>query len=91
VNEDYNHYLIAKGKHKMRYAKIYWHTKNCLLQKYCFTDGTYPKQEYNPLKNEWNSRGFTDVRFSNIGRMNGKLYAFDVLKKIKSMEKQNGI
>jgi|SRR3989344_6438529 len=78
LQEDYNHFVISKGKHKMKYAKIYWVTDNCLLQKFCLTNEPYPKREYEELKKEWKKAGYRDVRPANIGKIKGKLYAFDV-------------
>jgi hypothetical protein len=52
LNDDFNHFLKAKGKHKMKYAKIYWVTNNCLLQKLCLTNEPYTKKEHYELKKE---------------------------------------
>lgn len=70
-------FLLSKGKHKLRYAKIYWVTNNCLLQRFCSKE-SYTKKEYEGLKKEWKKAGYTNVRPANVGKINGKPYAFDV-------------
>ncbi|PIN94722.1 hypothetical protein COU61_00275 [Candidatus Pacearchaeota archaeon CG10_big_fil_rev_8_21_14_0_10_35_13] len=75
---DYDHFLLAKGKHKLRYAKIYWVTDNCLLQKFASSSEGYTREEYEELKREWKKAGYVDVRSGNIGKINGMLHAFDV-------------
>lgn len=86
LQNDFNHFLKAKGKKKMKYAKIYWVTDNCLLQKFCLTKEPYTKREYEELKKEWKKVGYRDVHPTNIGKINGKLHAFDVLESRKKNE-----
>ncbi len=76
LNEDFNHFLECKGKRKLKYAKIYWVTKNCLLQRFCSKG--YDNKEYQELRKEFKKAGYIDINKNNVGRINGKLHAFDI-------------
>ena len=80
IKDDFIHYQKAKNKRKTKYAKIYWVTNYCLLQKLCITNKLYSKEEFLNLKNAWKQNGYVDIRPANVGKINNKLYAFDIIK-----------
>jgi len=80
IMDDFSHYQLSKGNRKAKYAKIYWTTEFCLLQKYCDTTLKYTDKEFNELKYAWKKKGFVDIRKANVGKINDRLYAFDIIK-----------
>jgi len=79
IMNDISHYQLSKGNRKAKYSKIYWATEYCLLQKYC-DNSSYTDKEFNDLKYVWKKKGFVDIRRANVGKINGRLYAFDIIK-----------
>lgn len=74
-NEIYKH---LKGKRKIGYAKIYWSTKYCQLQRFC----TIVKLTEKELKlYQYNAKefGYYDARASNLGKCKGRIVAFDLM------------
>jgi len=62
---------------KMSYAKIYWTTEKCLLQRKCeIVD--LSDEEIKLRKKNAKLLGYSDARKSNLGMNNGKIIAFDL-------------
>ena len=79
IKNDMSHYKLSKGSRKAKYAKIYWETDNCLLQKLCHK-GQYSTDDKKDLQTAWKKKGFVDVRDANVGKIGNRLVAFDVLE-----------
>lgn len=62
------------------FAKIYWHTRFCLLQKYGKAV-TIPPQELEILKEKGTRYGLTDVRVANVRKVEGRFKIVDAIVK----------
>lgn len=71
-------YLSLKRKRKFKYAKIYWATKYCQLQRFCITVKLTNK-ELEKIKVNAKDFGFYDARLSNLGKYKGQIVAFDLM------------
>jgi len=83
IKEDYNIYLDLKHNRKVKYAKIYWHTDRCLLQKKC-EDVELSKECLKDFKTEAKKYGYIDVKQDNLGMVNDTITAFDLNPRAKS-------
>src|SRR3990172_7952406 len=67
IRRDMKLYKSLPGNLRNRYfAKIYWHTKYCLLQKYGRSVKHVPSREMKILKRFAKDRGLCDIRKDNI-------------------------
>ena len=58
------------------FAKIYWHTKYCSLQK-CGKKVRVPKQELQELRGRVRKYGLTDIKPANVRRVEGNFKIVD--------------
>jgi len=77
VETQYKIYQDLKGKHKLKYAKIYWTTKRCLLQRYC-KKVDVPKNLIKENKKIAKKLGYSDWRKANIGMFRNEIVVFDL-------------
>lgn len=68
--------MLPKTKRNRYFAKIYWKTKYCVLQKYG-KKVTIPKRELTKLKIFAATYGLTDIRPDNIRKVDGRLKIVD--------------
>ena len=68
---------IPKGKRNRYFAKIYWATKYCLLQKYGKRTKRVPRESLEKLKRIAKQHGLTDVRPDNIRKVDGHFKIVD--------------
>jgi hypothetical protein len=78
-NIEYDHRVYKSLPENMRhrfFAKIYWHTKYCLLQEYGFPASVSPEQ-LTSLRQTVYRYGIFDVKAENIKLIDGKLKIID--------------
>lgn len=80
IEIQYKIYLERKYKQKLKYAKIYWITKKCLLQRYC-ERVKVPKSIIKKNKIIAKIKGYSDWRAANVGMHNNEIIAFDLQTK----------
>ena len=68
-------FIDMKGKRVTKFAKIYWMTKHCLLQKYCDKKVTWGA--ITEVRKAWKKAGYNDIKPANMGLLNGKITVFD--------------
>ena len=77
VEVDYMIYQKLKHSKTIKYAKVYWVTKKCLLQRKCDIV-SLSKKEIKQQKQFAKEKLLYDARKDNLGKYKGKLYAFDL-------------
>lgn len=86
VEEDKRTYDRLKYNRKINYAKIYWITKRCLLQKKC-DKITWDKKRFEEHIKEKRKHvkilQLYDYRKKNLGMLDGEIYAFDLKERPK--------
>lgn len=81
IRRDWRIYKGLSRRTRNRYfAKIYWTTKYCLLQKYGKSIRRIPRREMHKLKRFARENGLWDVRPANIRRMDGHYKIVDANK-----------
>jgi len=86
VKIQYKIYLERKHKKNFKYAKIYWATEKCLLQKYC-KKVKVPVKLIKANKIIAKKNGYSDWRKDNVGLLNNKIIAFDLQSKEHKQER----
>lgn len=77
VKRSYLIYKKLKGKHFN--VKVYWVSKKCMLQKKCNTSILLKKDEVRKIKNKVKRLGYYDARKRNLGKLNKRIVAFDLM------------
>jgi hypothetical protein len=77
IEDDHRAYKRLPKKIRRKYfAKVFWHTKYCLLQEY--GEETYvTKQDLDMLKAIASRYGLVDIKKKNVRNVNGKLKIID--------------
>ncbi len=77
IENDHHVYksLPEEQRHKV-FAKIFWHTKYCLLQEYGLPAKVSPEQ-LTSIRREVNKYGVFDVKAENLRSIDGKLRIID--------------
>lgn len=82
IRRDMKLYKALPGSLRNRYfAKIYWHTKYCLLQKYGRRVKHVPSREMQMLKRFAKDHGISDIRAENIRKIDGRFKIVDANRK----------
>jgi hypothetical protein len=77
IEDDHRAYKrFPKNVRKRYFAKIFWHTKYCLLQEYG-EEAHATKQELAIMKTIAARYGLTDIKKENVRRVNGRLKIID--------------
>lgn len=79
VAKDFESYYKLPATSRNRYfAKIYWKTRYCLLQKYG-KRVKVPQSEIDYLKEKVSRYGLTDIREANVRKVDGRFKIVDAL------------
>jgi hypothetical protein len=70
------YHLLPAGIRNRHFAKIYWHTKYCSLQKYG-EKVRVPKQELQKLRIRVREYGLKDIKADNVRRVEGRFKIVD--------------
>jgi hypothetical protein len=78
IENDHRAYkLFPENMRHQLFARIFWHTKYCLLQEYGFS-AHVTQEELTHLRKIVYKYGIFDVKEENLKRINGKLKIIDV-------------
>jgi len=75
-NDDRAYRKLPKTIRNRYFAKVYWRTKYCLLQKFG-KSSKVPSDKLNSLKSIARKYGLTDVRPANVRKVDGKFKIVD--------------
>ncbi len=77
IEKDHRAYKrVPKNQRHQLFAKIFWHTKYCLLQQYG-SPANVTKQELDILRRTVYQYGISDIKAENLKRINGELKIVD--------------
>ena len=77
IEKDHRAYKrVPESQRHQLFARIFWHTKYCLLQQYGST-ANVTKQELDLLRRTVYQYGISDIKAENLKRINGELKIVD--------------